>query len=137
MARNLLRQELVSKASSGDTEGVKDMLTMIAEEAYGFGNRQNKKNESIKIRPRASAEVRNDSGQSLLSIAAQNDDEELAKFLLTYWKTLNDSFDLLDGEVSDYARVFKANVNSRDLKGWSCVCIGNIYNIYLYIDYEI
>jgi hypothetical protein len=32
-----------------------------------------------KTRPRATVEVRNDSGQSLLSIAAQNDDVELAQ----------------------------------------------------------
>lgn len=31
------------------------------------------------MRPRATVEVRNDSGQSLLSIAAQNDDLELAQ----------------------------------------------------------
>lgn len=35
-----------------------------------------------RVRPRATVEVRNDSGQSLLSIAAQNDDEELAKVIL-------------------------------------------------------
>ena len=35
-----------------------------------------------KTRPRATVEVRNDSGQSLLSIAAQNDDVELAQVRL-------------------------------------------------------
>jgi hypothetical protein len=36
---------------------------------------------------RVTAEARNATGQSLLSIAAQRDDELLAHFLLTYWKT--------------------------------------------------
>jgi hypothetical protein len=89
------------------------MLTMIAEEA-----------KKSKQRPRATVEVRNDGGQSLLSIAAQNDNIELAEFLLTYWKTVDvDRWDLSEGEVSEEAKVFKANPNSRDLKGWTCACI--------------
>jgi len=68
--------------------------------------------------------VRNDAGQSLLSIAAQFDFEELAKFLLTYWKEIDkDKWELMEGEVSNEAKIFKANPNSRDLKGWTCVCI--------------
>ena len=35
---------------------------------------------------RATADVRNQGGQSLLSIAAQFDFEDLARFLLTHWK---------------------------------------------------
>ena len=33
-------------------------------------------------------------------------------------------WDLSEGEISMEAKVFKTNPNSRDLKGWSCVCIG-------------
>jgi hypothetical protein len=33
-------------------------------------------------------------------------------------------WDLSEGELSMEAKVFKTNPNSRDLKGWSCVCIG-------------
>ena len=33
-------------------------------------------------------------------------------------------WDLAEGEMSTEAKVFKTNPNSRDLKGWSCVCIG-------------
>ena len=70
------------------------------------------------------AEVRNQSGQSLLSIAAQHDFEELALFLLTYWKECDkERWDLASGELSIEAKTFKTNPNSRDLKGWTCVCI--------------
>jgi hypothetical protein len=36
---------------------------------------------------RVTVECRNGTGQSLLSIAAQNNDVELAEYLLTHWKT--------------------------------------------------
>ena len=94
------------------------MLTTIAAEAEKTGEK-----------PRASVEVRNNSGQSLLSIAAQRDDVALAEFLLTHWKTLDeDKFDLMEGEISKEAKVFKANPNSRDMKGWSCSCIAIFHN---------
>jgi ankyrin repeat protein len=113
LARNMLRKELVEKADTGDIEGIKELLTMIGEEAVKSNSK-----------PRASVEVRNDLGQSLLSIAAQHDHVALAEFLLTYWKTVDaDRWDLSEGEISVEAKVFKANPNSRDLKGWTCVCI--------------
>jgi hypothetical protein len=113
VARNIIRKELVEKAENGDIEGIKEMLTLIADES-----------KQSNSKPRGSVEVRNDLGQSLLSIAAQNDNEALAEFLLTYWKTVDtDRWDLSEGEVSPEAKIFKANPNSRDLKGWTCVCI--------------
>lgn len=52
-------------------------------------------------RPRATAEARNEGGQSLLSIAAQHDHEELAIFLLQYWKECDkERWDL--GKLSDH-----------------------------------
>mmetsp|Transcript_6552 Transcript_6552/g.9810 ORF Transcript_6552/g.9810 Transcript_6552/m.9810 type:complete len:616 (+) Transcript_6552:33-1880(+) len=119
LARNLIRKELVEKATCGDTEGVRQLLEMVAAEC-----RSSSKQGQQKVRPRATVEVRNDGGQSLLSIAAQNDDLELAQFLLTHWKTLlDDDYSLSSDELSDEAKIFKANPNSRDLKGWTCVCI--------------
>jgi ankyrin repeat protein len=113
VARNIIRKELVEKAENGDLEGIKEMLTLIADES-----------KQTNSKPRGSVEVRNDLGQSLLSIAAQNDNEALAEFLLTYWKTVDtDRWDLSEGEVSPEAKIFKANPNSRDLKGWTCICI--------------
>lgn len=113
-AKNLIRKELVEKAEQGDVQGIRELLEMIADEA-----------EKTKQKPRATVEVRNDLGQSLLSIAAQNDNEELARFLLTHHKTLveDDDYFLGEQEPSVAVKVFKPNVNSRDLKGWSCVCI--------------
>ena len=73
---------------------------------------------------RASVEVRNNLGQSLLSIAAQKDNEDLATMLLTYWKECDlDRWDIPVGEISLTAKCFKPNPNSRDLKGWTCVCV--------------
>jgi ankyrin repeat protein len=112
-ARNLIRKELIDMAEKADVNGIRDALTSIAEEA-----------SKTNAKPRATVEVRNDLGQSLLSIAAQHDHEPLAEFLLTYWKKLDeDRWDLMEGEISKEAKVFKANPNSRDLKGWTCVCI--------------
>lgn len=113
MSLSLSLSELVQKAEQGDVEGIKEMLKMIADEA-----------EKSSTKPRATAEVRNEQGQSLLSIAAQNDYEDLAFFLLTYYKECDkDRWDLVEGEMSMEAQVFKTNPNSRDLKGWSCSCI--------------
>lgn len=112
-ARSVIRKELIDKANSGDVEGIQLILTEVAAEAAQSGGK-----------PRASVEVRNDSGQSLLSIATQNDHYDLAEWLLTYYKDLDkDRWDLAEGEISDEAKIFKANPNSRDLKGWTCVCI--------------
>ena len=113
-ARQKIRLELVAKAEAGDVDGVKEVLSMIAEEAEKQGGG----------RPRASAECRNDTGQSLLSIAAQHDHVDLAQFLCTYWKECDKNrWDLAEGELSVEAKVFKTNVNARDLKGWNCTCI--------------
>lgn len=62
-----------------------------------------------------------------MSIAAQYDFEELARFLLTYIKTYQ-SRQEEQGNYNDYElditrRVFNANPNSRDMKGWTCVCV--------------
>eukprot|EP01033_Poteriospumella_lacustris_P001277 gene1277-931_t len=126
-ARNVLRKELVEKAEAGDIAGIQQLLEMIVQEAKdqqkanGGGNAYD---ASVPFRPRATVEVRNDLGQSLLSIAAQRDDVALAEWLLTHWKTIDeDRWDLTEGEVSPEAKVFKPNVNSRDLKGWSCCAI--------------
>jgi ankyrin repeat protein len=112
-AKMQLSKDLVSKAESGDIIGIKEILTMVAEEA-----------EKTSTRPRVTAECRNTSGQSLLSIAAQRDDVDLATFLLTHWKECDkDRWDLAEGEISLEAKVFKTSPNTRDLKGWTCVCI--------------
>jgi hypothetical protein len=43
---------------------------------------------------------------------------------LTHWKDLDkDRWDLKEGELSVEAKTFRGLPNSRDLKGWTCVCI--------------
>lgn len=117
-ARNLIRRELIDMAERADINGINDTLTAIAEEAV-----------KLNTKPRATVEVRNDLGQSLLSIASQHDHEQLAEFLLTHWKKMDeDRWDLTEGEISKEAKIFKANPNSRDLKGWTCVCIAVFHN---------
>ena len=119
LARNLIRKDLVEKANNGDFEGIKNILETVMQEWQ-----EQIKNNGDSGRPRATVEVRNDQGQSLLSIAAQNDDEETATFLLSHWKKMDeDRWDLTEGEISEEAKIFKPNVNSRDLKGWTPVCI--------------
>ena len=120
-AKVKIRQELVAKAVAGDTEGIKDMLLLLAEEA-----------EKTKTRPRATAEVRNELGQSLLSIATQRDDVEMATMLLTHWKECEkDEYSEFvpsnfeqGKELTIQEVTFRTNPNSRDLKGWTCVCVG-------------
>jgi len=117
-ARNLIRKELIEKAMSNDIQGIKVILEEVAAECEASSR------DGSPAKPRATVEVRNDGGQSLLSIAAQFDIIDLAMFLLTHYKTIDaDRWDLNPGELSMEAKIFKPNVNSRDLKGWSCACI--------------
>ena len=112
-ARQKIRLELVDHAERGDWDGIKEILLMVAEESEKTGGR-----------PRASADCRSDSGQSLLSIAAQNDHVDLATHLLTHWRQCDkDRWDLPEGELSVEAKVFRVNVNARDMRGWNCACI--------------
>lgn len=114
LAKQKLRSEAVELAKNKDLEGLKTLLASAAEEA-----------ERTNTRPRVTAEARSSTGQSLLSIATQNNDVPMVEFLLGHWKTCDkDRWDLAEGEMSTEAKVFKTNPNGRDLKGWSCACIG-------------
>ena len=66
-------------------------------------------------------------GQSCLSIAAQYDHEELAKFLLPFVKTYQtrqeEQGNYNEHELDITKRVFNVNPNSRDMKGWTCTCV--------------
>ena len=117
-AKMQLNKDLVEKAENGDIDGIKEILLMVAEEA-----------EQTNTRPRVTAECRNVNGQSLLSIAAQKDDLELATFLLTHWKKCDeDNIFLAEGEQSMEGKVFKTSPNTRDLKGWTCTAIAVFHN---------
>ena len=55
--------------------------------------------------------MRNETGMSLLGIAAKHNHEHLAEMLLTYWKTLDkEKIGLAEGEISKEAKVFKVSV---------------------------
>mmetsp|Transcript_10710 Transcript_10710/g.16229 ORF Transcript_10710/g.16229 Transcript_10710/m.16229 type:complete len:598 (-) Transcript_10710:423-2216(-) len=113
LARQKLRCEAVELATAKDLPGLKEFFNTIVSEA-----------EQTSTKPRLTVECRNNTGQSLLSIATQNNDVPMVEFLLTHWKTCDmDRWDLSEGEMSVEAKVYKTNPNSRDLKGWSCACI--------------
>lgn len=104
LARSIIRDELIDKAISGDVPGLREQLIELADDADRTGQR-----------PRATCEVRDARGMTLLSLAAQHARLEVAKLLLTHWKSLDDAsaFGLTPGTLSWQCRVLKANPNSR------------------------
>lgn len=74
-AKQKLRVEAVQLATSRNLAGLKDLFLGLAQEA-----------DQSKTKPRLTVECRNDLGQSLLSIASQNNDIPMVTFLLTHWK---------------------------------------------------
>lgn len=117
LARMLITKELCDKAEKGDVEGLKSQLLELAFEA-----------ESTSKRPLVTSEARNERGQTLLSLACQYNHIEVVKLLCDHHKTCDeDDFSLGPGEHSWEYRVFKANVNSKDSKGWNCAAIATFH----------
>ena len=117
LARMLITNELVEKATNGDCEGLKSQLVELADEADRTGRR-----------PLVTCEARNARGQTLLSLACQYDRPEIVTLLCEHWRTCDDeNFALSPGEHSWEHRVFKANVNSKDAKGWNCAAIATFH----------
>ncbi|CAM9094400.1 unnamed protein product [Ectocarpus sp. 4 AP-2014] len=114
LARTIIRDELIDKAVAGDVPGLKEQLIGLADDAEMTGQR-----------PRATCEVRDPRGMTLLSLAAQHDRSGVVELLLTHWQTCDDSstFGRTPGTLSWQCRVFRANPNSRDLKGWNPAAI--------------
>lgn len=104
LARSIIRDELIDKAVSGDARGLREQLVELADDADRTGQR-----------PRGTCEVRDARGMTLLSLAAQHGRLEVAKLLLTEWRSLDDgsAFGLTPGTLSWQCRVLKANPNSR------------------------
>lgn len=104
LARTIIRDELIDKAIAGDVRGLKEQLIELADDADRTGQR-----------PRATCEVRDARGMTLLSLATQHGRSEVAELLLTHWKTVDDSnaCGLTPGTLSWQCRVLKANPNSR------------------------
>ena len=118
-ARNIIKKEIIEKTMKNDLDGIKILFNEILIETI-----------KTKQKPRATVEIRNEYGQSLLSIAAQYDYIEIANFLLTYYIEINNEYSLYnnESELCSEAKIYKSNVNSRDLKGWSCICIAIFHN---------
>lgn len=103
LARSIIRDELICRAIAGDTQGLKDQLVELADDADRTGQR-----------PRGTCEVRDDRGMTLLSLAAQHGQVGVSELLLTHWKTCDDDkVGLTPGKSSWECRVMKANTNSR------------------------
>ena len=72
--------------------------------------------------------LRNPKGQTLLSIAAQYGHENIVEYLCEHHKHCDDDdFSLDPGCHSWEYRAFKANVNSRDNKGWNVANIATFH----------
>lgn len=105
LARTIIRDELIDKAVAGDVHGLKEQLLELADDADRTGQR-----------PRATCEVRDARGMTLLSLATQHGRSEVVELLLTRWKACDDSgstFGLTPDTQSWQCRVLKANPNSR------------------------
>ncbi|KAJ0399810.1 hypothetical protein ATCC90586_007535 [Pythium insidiosum] len=119
-----IHEELVELARSGAADELEARLEQLVDEAIEANEK-----------PRASADVRDDKGATLLSIAAQQDHDAVVSLLLTKWKAWKASADesagqrLVGGQKANVkkqelmAKALKANVNARDCRGWTPVAI--------------
>ncbi|KAG9406621.1 hypothetical protein AC1031_002944 [Aphanomyces cochlioides] len=119
LAMMRIRDELVGLATStasSAAEQLKEMLLNLAGDAV--------KNDE---KPRRTAEARDDRGSTLLALAAQYDNTDVATMLLTHWKVFqDDSHPLIRHDEKAkkvYLKVFRVNVNARDQKGWTPIAI--------------
>lgn len=119
-----IHSELLELAIKGDADAIEKRFEQLAEDALATGER-----------PRASADIRDDKGSTLLALAAQHDHVEVVALLLTKWKVLAESAQAAALASSSQpqqqmakkhellAKMLKANVNSRDCRGWTPVAI--------------
>ncbi|RHY16904.1 hypothetical protein DYB25_000269 [Aphanomyces astaci] len=108
VAKLRIRDDLVALASSTASTAageLKDMLLGLAADAVVNADK-----------PRGrSANSRDERGCTLLALAAQHDNADVATLLLTHWKAPH--------AKDTYIDVFRAQVNARDMKGWTLVAI--------------
>ncbi|TYZ61320.1 hypothetical protein PybrP1_010360 [[Pythium] brassicae (nom. inval.)] len=119
-----IHQELLKLARAGDATTVAARFEQLAEEALAIGER-----------PRASADIRDEKGSTLLAVAAQHDHHELVSALLTKWRWYAEAAHAAAAASSSgpqqqlakklimLAKMTKANVNARDCRGWTPVPI--------------
>ncbi|TMW66251.1 hypothetical protein Poli38472_004016 [Pythium oligandrum] len=118
-----LHEEIIEIARQGETEALEARFEQLVDDSLSTGEK-----------PRASADVRDDKGSTLLSLAAQHDHVDLVTMLLTKWKVWKE---LAQENVTSaasaqrelghkqemMAKILKANVNARDCRGWTPVAI--------------
>lgn len=119
-----IHKELLELTHFGDATAIEERFEQLAEDSLTTGER-----------PRASADIRDEKGSTLLALAAQHDHVEVVSLLLTKWKLLADSArstaltsssqpqQQLARKHELLAKMLKANVNSRDCRGWTPVAI--------------
>lgn len=119
-----IHRELLELAHKGDADAIEKRFEQFAEDALATGER-----------PRASADIRDEKGSTLLALAAQHDHVEVVSLLVTKWKLLAESAraaalasssqpqQQLAKKHELLAKMLKANVNSRDCRGWTPVAI--------------
>jgi ankyrin repeat protein len=117
LARQLITEELCAKTEKGDCDGVRELLMEQADEA----DRTNR-------RPLVTCEARTARGQTLLSLACQFGHIDIVTMLCEHHKHCDDeNFALDPGQHSWEYRVFHANVNSKENKGWNCAAIATFH----------
>ncbi|KAL4138617.1 hypothetical protein PRIC2_002122 [Phytophthora ramorum] len=119
-----IHSELLEIARGGNVGELEKRLEQLADEALETGER-----------PRASAGIRDEKGSTLLSLAAQFDHVEMVALLISRGKdfevqaremaaaSASTSQQQATTRTAMLARVWKANVNSRDCRGWTPVAI--------------
>lgn len=105
-AREKIRQELVGMAMEGKKDELMERLQELADEALEHNER-----------PRGSAEVRDERGNTLLLIACWKGHHELVEALLTKYQEFDPEFDKVE------RKVFYASIKGRDSKGWNAVSL--------------
>ena len=109
-AREKIRQELVDLAAGNKARELKDRLQELADEAAQHNER-----------PRGSAEVRDERGNTLLLLACWKGHVEVCEMLLTHFETLDPEMDKVE------RKTFFASVKARDSKGWNCASLATFH----------
>ncbi|KAI9999012.1 hypothetical protein PInf_003691 [Phytophthora infestans] len=109
-----IHSELLEIAREGKAEDLDKRLEQLADEALETGER-----------PRASADIRDEKGSTILALAAQFDHVEIGKALEVQAREMAAASAQKEAaaKTAMLARVWKVNVNSRDCRGWTPVAI--------------